>query len=553
MRFSRFLSKRKAVQILVVLFVAQLAGSRIGSAANYLTEYSTYVHTYVNSGSLGNWTYLEKPCFPVLINDSQIMPGQNWTIVCPLVANHTYHAYLYGNFTNSGPYPLTCYDVYVYDDAGEMVGYHTPSAGLLANLGTNGSAFFVPQLSGNYTFVISNNIKASQAAQEATFMLIEDVQTDVWNQHYAEGFGSANLPMLNTSWGYEFATASQYVEVYVNVPKTLDMYEARLYLMSDSSSTNQTILDGVPLAWEQGLYGITSNGTTLTNTGTTVTGGYNLDTEGYRGNAYSSCEYYGQGMFLNFSAPKSGGLNLYHLVFIGEVGYGTIDYLIKTEFNNTYLKPVTVPTAVYPDNDTTISYASNSTDLQNAILQYTTDNWNSNDTIDMDVSNNTCNATIPKQAAGTTVNYIVTATDTLENLLGARGAYQVKYASTMNLTSTSMEPTLGDNVTLEGSFNPQTANVPITIYVSSANVTEQIQCFTLQDGTFMASFRPNSTGEWLAYAEFYGNSSIFASESPPLTIQVQEPVLTKYSLFILIGVGTATAIGVLVYARKFKG
>lgn len=552
MRFSRFLSKRRAVQILIVLFVAQLAGSKIGLAADYPTEYSTYVHTYVNSGSLGNWTYLEKPCFPVLINDSQIMPGQNWTIVCPLVANQTYHAYLYGNFTNSGPYPLTCYDIYVYDDLGEMVGYHTPSAGLLANLGTNGSAFFVPQRSGNYTFVISNNIKASQAAQEATFMLIEDVQTDVWNEHYVEGFGSDNLPMLNTSWGYEFATASQYVEVYVNVPETLDMYEARLYLMSGSSSTNQTILDGVPLAWELGLYGVTNNGTTVTNNGTTVTGGYNLDTEGYRGNAYSSCEYYGQGMFLNFSAPKQGGLNLYHLVFIGEVGYGTIDYLIKTEFNNTSFSPVTVPTATYPDNDTTISYASNTTELQNAVLQYTTDNWSSNNTLNMSVSNSTCNATIPKQAAGTTVNYIVTATDTLENVLNASGTYQVKYPSTMNLTATSMEPALGDDVTLKGYFTPQTGNVPITIYVSSVNETEQIQCFTLPDGTFTASFRPNSTGEWLATAEFEGNSSIFGSESSPLTIRVEEPMLTKYSLFILIGVGAATAIGLLVYARKFK-
>ena len=170
----------------------------------------------------------------------------------------------------------------------------------------------------------------------------------------------------------------------------------------------------------------------------------------------------------------------------------------------------------------------------------------------MSVLNNTCTATIPKQAAGTTVNYIVTATDTLENVLNASGSYQVKYPSTMNLTSTSMEPALGDNVTLEGYFIPQSGNVPIAIYISSGNETKQIQCFTSQDGTFAASFQPNSTGEWLAYAEFDGNSSIFASESSPLTIQVEEPLLARYSLFILIGVGAATAIGLLVYARKFK-
>ena len=76
-------------------------------------EYQRYVHTYLNSGDLGNWTYVEKPVFPVQINTSQISIGQNWSIVCPLSAGHSYHVYCYGAWVNMGPAPKTDYDIYV--------------------------------------------------------------------------------------------------------------------------------------------------------------------------------------------------------------------------------------------------------------------------------------------------------------------------------------------------------------------------------------------------------------------------------------------------------
>ena len=375
-------------------------------------------------------------------------------------------------------------------------------------------------------------------------MIMENVETDVWQEQYITGKGDDNLPVLNTSSAFDFATDSQAVQVFVNVPKTLDMYEARLYLMSDSASKNETILDGVPLAWEQGLYGVNSNGTN-------VIGGYNVESKEYRGNAYASCENYGQSMFMNFTAPNPG-TNLYHLVFIGEVGYGTIDYMIKTEFNNTFLAPVSVPATAVPDNATIIAYASNLADLQNATLQYTNDSWTTANTVDMNVLNRICNATIPGQAAGTTVNYLITAEDTLENSLNATGSYPVKYLSTLNLTSIPIEPRLGDNVTLKGSMDPQAQGVPIIISVSSANETQQIQCYTFENGTFEANFKPDTAGSWFAYAVFNGSSSMIESESLPLTIRVGEPLSTQYAFYILGGAGAATAIGLMLYLRRIK-
>jgi hypothetical protein len=64
-------------------------------------------------------------------------------------------------------------------------------------------------------------------------------------------------------------TESPRIELWVRVPDTLDIYEARLYLMSNAESS---IVNNVSLPWEMGLYGNLS-----------TVGGYNLESEVSRG------------------------------------------------------------------------------------------------------------------------------------------------------------------------------------------------------------------------------------------------------------------------------
>ena len=96
---------------------------------------------------------------------------------------------------------------------------------------------------------------------------------------------NCNSPTFLTNWAYEFETNASTVDLYVKVPNTLDMYEARLYLMNNAQSPT---LDDFPLPWEAGLYGNLSS----------PVGGYNFEPNSYRGVAYASCEYMGQPMFL---------------------------------------------------------------------------------------------------------------------------------------------------------------------------------------------------------------------------------------------------------------
>jgi hypothetical protein len=459
--------------------------------------------------------------------------------------NHSYHVYCYGEWVNNGSEPKTDYDIYVYNTLGEMEGYHTESAGLPEHLGTTiNDPFFVPKYSGNYTFVMSNDPKESHGAEQATFMIVEDVECNIWHEHYVEGKGNDDLPVLNTSWAYEFVTESKHVELWIKVPETLDMYEARLYLMADPKSGNKTVLNGVPLAWEPGLYADKNS----------LYGGYNLESKQYRGVAFSSCESLGQDMFLNYTSPNSGK-SLYHLVLIGEVGSGTIEFLVKTEFKNACLKPLTVPTRVHPNNDTIVSYRSNSTDLEVATLKYSTNSWMNYTSVDMEIlTNRTCRATILGQSAGTVVNYRVEANDTLKNALVANGSYPVKAELVLNVSPGREVVTLGENVTVRGNTTSAASDIPIIIYFNSANSSRQIVCYTKTDGTFSVSFRPGTLGTWEVQARFGGDAFLYESVSSWLSLEVVEPsILVKYSYYIVGGMCGLVMVCAVIYWRKSKG
>jgi hypothetical protein len=493
-------------------------------------------------------TFLEKPGIPVWFNDSQIEIGRDWSVVVPLEANHTYHAYLYGAWINTGPQPKTDYNVYVYDPYGNSAGNYTASAGILEDLGDmNDTPFFVPSYTGNYTFRIVNNAFGSSEAQQATFMIIEDAECNEWHEQYIEG-ANGSVPTVNTSWAYEFVTDSQQIEIHIKIPETLTMYEARLYLMADSTVTNEMILDGVPLAWEPGLYGNT------TGTDPTI-GGYNLNSQGYRGVAYTTSDHAGEDMLINYTSPHAG-LTLYHLVLIGDYGAGTVDFLVQTVFNAT-LQPSIVPSNLYPNSTATIAYVSESTDLLNATLQYSTDNWISMNTITMQISGTrTCTATIPGQSAGTQVVYGIEAMDVLEDILPANGSYAVKQASMLNISLTRETITLGDSITVVGDMTPQSAGMPITVNFGSGNESPTVDCVTLGDGSFKASFQPDAVGTWYVQAAFSEDASTYGSLSSQLQVEVVGPsFLAQYSLYIgLCAAGTAVvAVVAVLYLKKRRG
>ena len=534
------IKKLPPILLVVLFFIPQLLVPAVaGLQLTATSEYTSCVHTIMSATS--NVTYIEKPVFPVVINNSQIAVGQKWTIIVPLQENHQYHTYFYGSWINTSAQAKTNYDVFVYDPDENLESSHTESAGLPPHLGTTiDDPLFTPTKTGNYSFVILNSSFGSQGAQAATFMIIENIQTDRWQQTYLDGVTENGVPALYTSWAYEFATNASRISVYINVPNTLSVYEARLYLMNNQNSPT---LNAYPLAWEPGLLSNQTGGV----------GGYNFDPNGYRGISYASDEYKGQPLLLNYSATGNF-THLYHLVLIGKEGSGNLDFLIKTEFGNAELTEIFPPTKVCPQTPVSIAYRANTAELQNAMLSYTIDNWANVTKMEMEVSNQKCNATIPGVKTGLTVQYRVEAKDVLENEMAVVGNYTVKTPIAIRIEPVASNITLGNNITIAGTLTPKdNSNSTVQVQFFSANSTETVDSTVYSDGTFTANFNPKISGTWGVSAISVETKTAWRGDSNQLFINVLEPpIYVKYLLYIIIGLAVTCAVGGAVWFLKFR-
>lgn len=462
-----------------------------------------------------------KPGVPVMINENDIQVGEEKAYVCSLKKGVNYHIYLYGEWTKPGQAEnLTDYDIYVYDPYGRRVSNHTEAAGLPENVRTrdSGSYFFTPKYSGKYRFVVRNDNKESQSAKAATFIIIENIKTNRWYQLYMEGKRD-DKETFYTSWSYEFITSSSRIEVYVKVPDSLDMYEARLYIMANPSQDVGSLLKGIPIAWEPGLYGETLK------KGPVTYGGYSLSSKGYRNyEAFASCEDYGRDMLINYTSPLSGE-TLYHLLFIAERGKGNISFMVKTDFVPPNLTLISPPEISYPTIKTAI--IARITDLGSGVgkvvLNYTTNNWQDWNMSEMvPYSNDTFIAYIPKMPAGVTVNYKVAAFDKAENNASSEGSFLVKKKTDINIKVSNILPKGGEKIAVIGKISNCNYTVTLTLNYThkKENVTRTIK--TYPNGSFIDYFQPDKGGKWNIVASWQGDKTHFGSSSEVESIFVQK-------------------------------
>ncbi len=467
-------------------------------------------------------TYVSKLGYPINIPTNYIGSNQTRGYVFNLNNDNLYHVYFYGNWSMANG-TKTDYDVFVYDPSGNLETYHTESAGLMEHLGTTvNEPFFRPKKDGNYTILLYNDSANGVATVNGTLMVIEHLDINRWygSKVYTEGSdGVTSKPLPNTIWIYEFNSSASHMEISVDVPETLDMYEVRLYLMAVPDQGRGETLLGAPIAWEPGLYGRHDRDKNI--------GGFSTNFTDYRGNAFASCEYPGEDMLINYTSPYSGNL-LYHLVFLAERGSGNLSFIIKSDFTKPYLQ-LTKPNSVYTGGEATVTAMSNDTNsgIEHVKLSYSVDaglSWGS--TAMTQSQPQVYTGKIPAQSAGTQVLYKVEAQDYALNKAVEEGSYLSKDSSSIQLAA----PTTvrgGQSINVSGSIIPLAADTDVLIqYASSSGLTVNKTLKTDSLGLFSDTYTPSASGLWRISASWGGDLQHASSAgSAALTVEKQTHTL----------------------------
>jgi len=460
----------------------------------------------------GNITVIREPVQAIEIAEGFIPVGEANTFVYYLEKDHKYHVYLSGEWANPKTHE-TDYDIYVYKligSAANLISTHTEAAGLLEQVGNDGlGQFFIPDSTRLYYFTIRNDALESAAAEPATLMILEHIETNTWLDRWMEGKVNEE-PVGDTLWSYEFVTSAPRIRIFLDVPVSLDMYEARLYVVGNPAAGKGELKEGIPLAWEPGLRGQLSG----------FYGGFNFDPQGYRHvNAMASCEQNGEDMIIDYDAPIGGEL-LYHLVLIAEYGVGNLDFIVKTDFEPPEFQLIEPPDIVEAGEPTKLEVTiDDETDLVGMSFRYTMDAGDSWEQRTMTTEESgTYSVTVPGGDPGTTVEYVFEAEDEMGNQGETGGSYFAIGESSLELRLSDDDIIAGAETTAKGRLNPYGEDVTLLFYQGEA-----IHNFTLttdDTGRFNQTFEPNSLGEWSVYAEYPGREAYYNSTSETLNFTV---------------------------------
>ena len=463
-----------------------------------------------------------KPVDPVFINDGsdtiEFGPPQewdSWVLEYDLTRDRKYHIFLVGDFVINDTDPVTDYDIYTYLPNArvpeERYTTHTESAGLPEQVANDAAhQYFVPPQSGKYTFEIKYDVRDSEDDSEplsAIFMLIEHIDVNDWYSQELEGRDWQDCEVLDTAWAFEFNTASPKIRVMVDVPNSVDMYEARLYAMASPESG---------LGYD--LYGI---GAPFGNYFTAFSGeygGYNTSSRGDRNiNAMDSGEFKGDPLDFTYDTPSgdSGHNIVYYLVLIAEHGKGTVDFIIQTDFSPPQLTLVDPPELVIEDDDTEILVTiEDEADIEEVWIEYTTDgeNWNEED---LSSGVDGYEVTLENYWAGDFVEYIVYARDEFDNVGSTGSGFQVKNAATISCSIADMT-LLGDqNAIITGVTTLESA--PLHATFTNGDSVEKFEIVTGKDGAFSLTFTPPVLGDWSFEVSFDGDNLTLPAVSNDLT------------------------------------
>ncbi|MFH2110297.1 MAG: hypothetical protein ABIJ47_03435 [Candidatus Bathyarchaeota archaeon] len=442
-----------------------------------------------------------------------------------LEAGNKYHIFLVGGWI-SNETDATDYDIWVYNKNGIM-SRHTESAGLPEQVGNDAkNQYFLPPETGDYTFRIINDPKDSGGADPAVFMVIQHIEM---NRRYTlELIGKYNPNDQYTSKAYhtfEFDTASEDFELFVNVPDSLDMYEARVYPMAHPAAQVGYYIRGI---------GVPTGDLLTSEAPSGSYGGYNYKYEKFRFPQWTaSCERNGYDMRVTFGAPLHNETELvlddrtvfYYLVLMAEYDQGTIQFYLKTDSRNPTVTLVDPKVLGYTDRNTRIEakvIAYNP--LDSVWINYTTNDWVTQSTVDMQKDGDVYYGNIPKQLLNKMVKYRVYAKDQIENQGQASGSYETKDRVTPELSLNRISLSGGESLTFYCVSN--LANRDHVLRVQGGGQSKDITVKVDTVGRVEYTYKPPAAGSYTATLLYLGDAVNHPASSIPQEFTVTKQALT---------------------------
>ena len=462
------------------------------------------------------------------------VPGE---VKCSLEKGQKYHIFLVGEFVFNktlSSSDLTDYDIEVYDPYMRLISRHTESAGQPEQAVTGGpKKYFVPEMDGTYTFRIYNDPKDSGGEESAVFMLIKHIEMNT--EYNVTLYGKPRVGEPYPFWfnyAYEFDTPNDDYQLVVKVPDPdlergyagLDMYEARVYPMASPSQGVGHYLKGIGVPWGHLLSGSIEG----------IYGGYNTSIEGASSIEYTaSCEYSGEDMLVTFGKPVHNETEtvvddptvFYYLVLLAEYDYGTVEFYLKTDYrplNVTLLNPGVVG---YNGEETTIYVDVEAYHrVESVSMNYTTDNWKTEDTVELRKCEEGYKGNIPKFQLNDVVKYKVIASDEVDNKGSTRGEFEVKNKVDLSLSGSRTSLKGGESLTVLGSSSLSNTDHTIRFICGSRSKTVTVKTNTV--GEFQYTYTPQWVGDYEATVEYGGDGINHAAVSHIREFSVQKRSFT---------------------------
>ena len=457
----------------------------------------------------------------------EILPDDSNIYRYTLYSSLKYRVFLSGPWVEDiNETERTDYDLHVYNPLGVEEVRRTDAAALPEHLGASSQdPFFSPKLDGLYTFMVMNDESESLGAQNATLMVIEHLDVDTWyrNKLYMRGKDSNGEDTFVTTWAYEFVSSKQLINILVEVPNRLDMYEMRLFLMANLDDDVGFEISGAPVPPSKYLLGVYVQNSPY--------GGYNMISKGHRGAKFTSSEDFGVDMVLEYDSG-SDSEKLYYLVFIAEKGYGTIDFIIYTDQTLPELYAIDPIDEARANKFSEVSvYANdNESGIDRVILSYSVDDWQtSEDNIMAQLEPDIFITNIPGQAPGTKVYWNVTALDAVGNEASINGSYLIKLISEITVSATPEEVVGNIPISVSGTISPAIQDEEITIHYINENKELSKTVVTNEIGEYSDQFVPEASGTWEIQASWSGGDEYFSAENSAYV--VVEPLTSSLMIF----------------------